>query len=41
MYSRLTCNEHGLEELMRRSPLFGADDVTFDRDQSLTRNLSL
>jgi len=26
---------------MRRSPLFDADDVTFERDPSLTRNLSL
>jgi prevent-host-death family protein len=41
MYSRLTCNEQGLEDLMRRSPLFDADDVTFERDPSLTRDLSL
>jgi len=26
---------------MRRSPLFGADDVTFERDPSLTRDVSL
>jgi prevent-host-death family protein len=41
MYSRLTGNEHGLEDLMRRSPLFGADDVQFVRDPSLARDVSL
>jgi len=41
MYSRLTGNEQGLEDLMRRSPLFGADDVVFVRDPGLTRDVSL
>jgi len=41
MYSRLTSTELGLEDLMRRSPLFGADDVVFVRDPSLTRDVSL
>ncbi|MEY3517967.1 MAG: hypothetical protein RLZ89_827 [Pseudomonadota bacterium] len=41
MYSRLTGNEQGLEDLMRRSALFGADDVVFVRDPSLTRDVSL
>ena len=41
MYSRLTGNEQGLEDLMRRSALVGADDVVFVRDPSLTRDVSL
>ena len=41
MYSRLTCNEQGLEALMQASPLFGADDLVFERDTSPTRNVPL
>ena len=41
MYSRLTCNERGLEDLMRFSPLFGSEDLHFERDPSLTRDVPL
>jgi prevent-host-death family protein len=41
MYSRLTGNEQGLEDLMRRSPLFDTDDLNLERDASLTRKVSL
>ena len=41
MYSRLTCNEQGLEALMQASPLFGADDLVFERDTSPTRDVPL
>ena len=41
MYNLLTCNERGLEDLMRSSPLFGAEDLHFERDPSLTRDVPL
>jgi len=41
MYSRLTCNEQGLEALLQASPLFGADDLVFERDTSPTRDVPL
>ncbi len=40
MFDRLTGNDNSLVEFMRRSPLYGADDITIDRDPSLTRELS-
>ena len=40
MYTRLTCNAQGLEDLMRRSPLYDAEDLRFERDASLTRDVS-
>ncbi len=41
MFERLTGNEHSLVDFMRRSPLYGADDITLERDTSLTREVSL
>ncbi|MBU2788405.1 type II toxin-antitoxin system Phd/YefM family antitoxin [Acidithiobacillus sp. VAN18-1] len=40
-YDRLTQREVSLTEFMRNSPLSGADDVQFTRDQSLTREIDL
>lgn len=40
-YERLTGAGESLVEFMRRSPLFGADDVDLTRDASLTRDLAL
>lgn len=41
MFERLTGNEHSLVEFMRRSPLYGADDLVLERDKSLTRKVPL
>ena len=41
MYSRLTSNESGLEELIRRSPLYDAEDLVLERDTSPTSDVSL
>lgn len=41
MFERLTGNEHSLVDFMRRSPLYGADDIMLERDTSLTRAESL
>ncbi len=41
MFERLTGNELSLVEFMRQSPFYGADDITLERDKSLTRELSL
>ena len=38
-YDRLTQPQESLVEFMRRSPLFGAEDVEFPRDQSLNREV--
>jgi prevent-host-death family protein len=38
-YDRLAKPRESLVELMRRSPLSGADDIEFPRDQSLTREI--
>jgi prevent-host-death family protein len=40
MFDRLTGNDNSLVDFMRRSPLYGADDIAIDRDPSLTRELS-
>jgi hypothetical protein len=40
MFERLTGNEHSLVEFMRRSPLYGLEDVALERDTSLTREVS-
>ncbi len=40
-YDRLTKRAVSLTEFMRNSPLSGADDVEFTRDQSLTRETDL
>ena len=41
MFDQLTGNELSLVDFMRRSPLFGADDITLERDTSLTREVLL
>lgn len=40
-YDRLTRGRESLVEFMRRSPLYGADDVEFSRGRSLTREVEL
>jgi hypothetical protein len=40
MFERLTGNEHSLVDFMRESPLYGLDEVSLDRDASLTREIS-
>jgi antitoxin Phd len=40
-YDRMTQRRESLVEFMRRSPLYGADDVDFPRDRSLTREIDL
>lgn len=40
MFERLTGNEHSLVDFMRQSPLYGLDEVSLDRDASLTREVS-
>lgn len=36
-FDRLSQAQDSLVDFMRRSPLYGGDDITFERDQSLTR----
>jgi prevent-host-death family protein len=40
-FERLSGSEHSLVEFMRRSPLYGLDEVEFERDQSITRKVAL
>ncbi len=40
-YDRMTQRGESLVEFMRRSPLYGADDVEFPHDTSLTREIEL
>jgi prevent-host-death family protein len=40
-YERLTGAGQSLVEFMRRSPLFGADDIDLTRDTSATREVML
>lgn len=40
-YDRLAGTGESLVDFMRRSPLAGAEDLDFPRDQSLTREVSL
>lgn len=39
-FDRLSQAQESLVDFMRRSPLFGADDITLEREQSLTREVS-
>lgn len=41
MFDRLTGNEVSLVEFMRRSPLYGAEDIALERDTSTTREVEL
>lgn len=38
-FDRLSQTQDSLVEFMRRSPLYGTDDIEFERDRSLTREL--
>ncbi len=38
-FDRLTGNEQSLVDFMRTSPLHGRDDIEFERDRSLAREL--
>ena len=40
-YERLTAPRESFVEFMRRSPLFGADDIDLPRDASPTREVEL
>ncbi|MBI4756743.1 MAG: type II toxin-antitoxin system Phd/YefM family antitoxin [Betaproteobacteria bacterium] len=40
-YDRLAGTGESLVEFMRRSPLYGQEDIEFPRDQSLTREVAL
>lgn len=40
-FERMTRSEGSLVEFMRHSPLYGDDEIEFERDTSLTRGLSL
>lgn len=40
-YDRMAQRRESLVDFMRRSPLYGADDVEFTHDQSLTREIDL
>lgn len=39
-FDRLSGNTRSLVEFMRQSPLYGADDIEFERDPSTTREVS-
>jgi prevent-host-death family protein len=39
MFERLTGNDHSLVDFMRRSPLYGEDDISLERELSLTREV--
>jgi len=40
-FNRLSQAQDSLVDFMRRSPLCGADDISFERDPSLTREVAL
>jgi prevent-host-death family protein len=40
-YDRLSRGQDTLVDFMRRSPLYGADDLVFGRDHSQTREVTL
>ena len=41
LFDRLSGNSQSLLEFMQRSPLCGLDDLTLERDQSMTRTIEL
>lgn len=41
LFDRLSGNSQSLVVFMQRSPLWGLDDLAFERDQSLTREIEL
>ena len=40
-YQKLIGGRESLAEFMRRSPLYGQDDIDFPRDESLAREVAL
>lgn len=38
-FERLSGNEHSFIEFMRQSPLYGLEEIEFERDKSLTREV--
>lgn len=40
-FDRLSQEQNSLVDFMQRSPLLGADNIPLERDQSLTRKVSL
>lgn len=41
LYDQLTGNERSFVEFMQQSPLFGLEDISLERDHSLTREISI
>lgn len=41
MFEELTGNQRSLVEFMRKSPLHGLDELEFERDKTLTRDIAL
>lgn len=41
LFDRLSGNSQSFVVFMQRSPLWGLDDLAFERDQSLTREIEL
>ena len=41
MYDRLAGTGQSLVEFMRASPLYGQEDISFERSQTLTREIEL
>ena len=41
LFDRISGNTESLVEFMKQSPLCGSDDIQFDRDQSLPREIAL
>lgn len=40
-FDRLSGNRHSLVEFMQQSPLYGLEEIEFERDMSLTREVAL
>ena len=41
LFDRISGNTESLLEFMQQSPLYGRDDIEFERDQSLAREIEL
>lgn len=41
LFDRISGNTESLLEFMQQSPLYGRDDIGFERDQSLAREIAL
>jgi prevent-host-death family protein len=39
LFDRLSGNQSSLVDFMRQSPLYGSDDIEFERDRSLPREV--